>query len=121
MAVQQEELRLAEREVEEITRALASLVTFIFVVTGFVYATFRADLRGPRDAVAPPGARGPDDGDAPDAPDAPARDGGGGVEGVFGDARERGRIVDGGFSGAAGDLARTGGGRDGARSRAEGQ
>lgn len=30
-----------DTRVEEITRALASLVTFIFVVTGFVYATFR--------------------------------------------------------------------------------
>lgn len=30
-----------DTRVEEITRALASLVTFVFVVTGFVYATFR--------------------------------------------------------------------------------
>ncbi|WP_245161418.1 potassium channel family protein [Brevundimonas alba] len=30
-----------DTRVEEITRALAALVTFIFVVTGFVYATFR--------------------------------------------------------------------------------
>ncbi|RZJ25728.1 MAG: ion transporter, partial [Brevundimonas sp.] len=30
-----------DTRVEEITKALASLVTFIFVVTGFVYATFR--------------------------------------------------------------------------------
>ena len=30
-----------DTRVEEITRPLASLVTFVFVVTGFVYATFR--------------------------------------------------------------------------------
>lgn len=33
--------RYDDTRVEEITRALASLVTFVFVVTGFVYATFR--------------------------------------------------------------------------------
>lgn len=33
--------RYDDTRVEEITKALASLVTFIFVVTGFVYATFR--------------------------------------------------------------------------------
>jgi voltage-gated potassium channel len=35
-----------DTRVEEITRALASLVTFIFVVTGFVYATFRGSHAG---------------------------------------------------------------------------
>jgi voltage-gated potassium channel len=35
-----------DTRVEEITRALASLVTFIFVVTGFVYATFRGSHPG---------------------------------------------------------------------------
>ncbi|RZJ95882.1 MAG: ion transporter [Brevundimonas sp.] len=30
-----------DTRVEEITRAMAALVTFVFVVTGFVYATFR--------------------------------------------------------------------------------
>ena len=33
--------RYDDTRVEEITRALAALVTFVFVVTGFVYATFR--------------------------------------------------------------------------------
>lgn len=33
--------RYDDTRVEEITRAMAALVTFIFVVTGFVYATFR--------------------------------------------------------------------------------
>ncbi|WP_420470200.1 potassium channel family protein [Brevundimonas sp. FT23042] len=33
--------RYDDTRVEEVTKALASLVTFIFVVTGFVYATFR--------------------------------------------------------------------------------
>ena len=32
--------RFDDTRVEEITRALAALVTFVFVVTGFVYATF---------------------------------------------------------------------------------
>ncbi|MDP1777295.1 MAG: ion channel [Brevundimonas sp.] len=43
-----------DTRVEEITRALASLVTFIFVVTGFVYATFRdshAGISGYLDAL----------------------------------------------------------------------
>jgi voltage-gated potassium channel len=43
-----------DTRVEEITRALASLVTFIFVVTGFVYATFRgnhSDIHGYLDAL----------------------------------------------------------------------
>ncbi|WP_082525815.1 potassium channel family protein [Brevundimonas sp. Root1279] len=35
-----------DTRVEEITRALAALVTFIFVVTGFVYATFRGRHEG---------------------------------------------------------------------------
>lgn len=35
-----------DTRVEEITRALAALVTFIFVVTGFVYATFRNNHPG---------------------------------------------------------------------------
>lgn len=35
-----------DTRVEEVTRALASLVTFIFVVTGFVYATFRGSHAG---------------------------------------------------------------------------
>ena len=33
--------RFDDTRVEEITRALAALVTFVFVVTGFVYAAFR--------------------------------------------------------------------------------
>ena len=33
--------RFDDTRVEEITRALAALITFVFVVTGFVYATFR--------------------------------------------------------------------------------
>lgn len=33
--------RFDDTRVEEITRALAALVTFVFVITGFVYATFR--------------------------------------------------------------------------------
>ena len=33
--------RYDDTRVEEITRAMSALVTFIFVVTGFVYATFR--------------------------------------------------------------------------------
>lgn len=43
-----------DTRVEEITRALAALVTFVFVATGFVYATFRArheDLHGYLDAL----------------------------------------------------------------------
>lgn len=35
-----------DTRVEEITRALATLVTFVFVVTGFVYATFRDNHPG---------------------------------------------------------------------------
>ena len=35
-----------DTRVEEITRPLASLVTFVFVVTGFVYATFRGSHPG---------------------------------------------------------------------------
>lgn len=35
-----------DTRVEEVTKALASLVTFIFVVTGFVYATFRGSHPG---------------------------------------------------------------------------
>ncbi|MEJ6789588.1 potassium channel family protein [Brevundimonas sp. BR2-1] len=38
--------RYDDTRVEEITRALASLVTFVFVVTGFVYATFRGSHPG---------------------------------------------------------------------------
>lgn len=33
--------RFDDTRVEEITRALAALITFVFVTTGFVYATFR--------------------------------------------------------------------------------
>lgn len=33
--------RYDDTRVEEVTRAMAALVTFVFVVTGFVYATFR--------------------------------------------------------------------------------
>ena len=43
-----------DTRVEEITRALAALVTFVFVATGFVYATFRSrhpDLHGYLDAL----------------------------------------------------------------------
>lgn len=43
-----------DTRVEEITRALSALVTFIFVVTGFVYATFRghnSDIHGYLDAL----------------------------------------------------------------------
>ena len=43
-----------DTRVEEVTRALAALVTFVFVATGFVYATFRhdhPDLRGYLDAL----------------------------------------------------------------------
>ena len=43
-----------DTRVEEITRALAALVTFIFVVTGFVYATFRGrheEITGYLDAL----------------------------------------------------------------------
>ena len=35
-----------DTRVEEVTKALASLLTFIFVVTGFVYATFRGTHPG---------------------------------------------------------------------------
>jgi len=35
-----------DTRVEEVTRALATLVTFIFVVTGFVYGTFRGRHEG---------------------------------------------------------------------------
>jgi len=38
--------RYDDTRVEEITRALSALVTFIFVVTGFVYATFRGRHEG---------------------------------------------------------------------------
>lgn len=38
--------RFDDTRVEEITRALAVLVTFVFVVTGFVYATFRGRHEG---------------------------------------------------------------------------
>lgn len=38
--------RYDDTRVEEITRALAALVTFIFVITGFVYATFRGRHEG---------------------------------------------------------------------------
>lgn len=38
--------RYDDTRVEEITRALATLVTFVFVVTGFVYATFRGRHEG---------------------------------------------------------------------------
>ena len=43
-----------DTRVEEITRALAALVTFVFVATGFVYATFRghhSDIHGYLDAL----------------------------------------------------------------------
>ena len=43
-----------DTRVEEVTRALAALVTFVFVATGFVYATFRRDhpdLQGYLDAL----------------------------------------------------------------------
>lgn len=43
-----------DTRVEEVTRALAALVTFVFVATGFVYATFRGhhqDLHGYLDAL----------------------------------------------------------------------
>jgi len=43
-----------DTRVEEVTRALAALVTFVFVATGFVYATFRSrheDLHGYLDAL----------------------------------------------------------------------
>ncbi len=46
--------RYDDTRVEEITRALAALVTFVFVATGFVYATFRTrhpDLHGYLDAL----------------------------------------------------------------------
>ena len=35
-----------DTRVEEVTRAMAALVTFVFVATGFVYATFRYDHPG---------------------------------------------------------------------------
>ena len=38
--------RYDDTRVEEVTRALAALVTFVFVVTGFVYATFRGSHPG---------------------------------------------------------------------------
>jgi voltage-gated potassium channel len=38
--------RYDDTRVEEITRALAALLTFVFVVTGFVYATFRGHHAG---------------------------------------------------------------------------
>ncbi len=38
--------RYDDTRVEEITRAMSALVTFIFVVTGFVYATFRGRHEG---------------------------------------------------------------------------
>lgn len=38
--------RYDDTRVEEITRALAALVTFVFVITGFVYATFRGSHPG---------------------------------------------------------------------------
>jgi len=38
--------RYDDTRVEEITRALAALVTFVFVVTGFVYATFAGSHPG---------------------------------------------------------------------------
>lgn len=43
-----------DTRVEETTRALAALVTFVFVATGFVYATFRGhhtDIKGYLDAL----------------------------------------------------------------------
>ena len=46
--------RFDDTRVEEITRALAALVTFVFVATGFVYATFRGyhtDIHGYLDAL----------------------------------------------------------------------
>lgn len=46
--------RFDDTRVEEVTRALAALVTFVFVATGFVYATFRGrheDLHGYLDAL----------------------------------------------------------------------
>ncbi|HYC73332.1 potassium channel family protein [Brevundimonas sp.] len=38
--------RFDDTRVEEVTRAMAALVTFVFVATGFVYATFRNDHPG---------------------------------------------------------------------------
>jgi voltage-gated potassium channel len=38
--------RYDETRVEEITRAVATLVTFVFVMTGFVYTGFRGDAEG---------------------------------------------------------------------------
>jgi voltage-gated potassium channel len=38
--------RYDDTRVEEITRAMAALLTFVFVVTGFVYATFRGHHAG---------------------------------------------------------------------------
>ena len=46
--------RFDDTRVEEVTRALAALLTFVFVATGFVYATFRGhhgDLHGYLDAL----------------------------------------------------------------------
>jgi voltage-gated potassium channel len=46
--------RFDDTRVEEVTRALAALVTFVFVATGFVYATFRGhhtDIHGYLDAL----------------------------------------------------------------------
>ena len=46
--------RFDDTRVEEVTRAMAALVTFVFVATGFVYATFRGrheDLHGYLDAL----------------------------------------------------------------------
>lgn len=46
--------RFDDTRVEEVTRAMAALLTFVFVATGFVYATFRGrheDLHGYLDAL----------------------------------------------------------------------
>jgi len=38
--------RFDDTRVEEVTRAVAALVTFVFIVTGFVYSTFRGRHEG---------------------------------------------------------------------------
>ena len=43
--------RFDDTRVEDVTRAVGALVTFIFVVTGFVYATFGGRTDGPKDYV----------------------------------------------------------------------
>jgi voltage-gated potassium channel len=43
--------RFDDTRVEDVTRAVGALVTFIFVVTGFVYAVFGGAANGPKDYV----------------------------------------------------------------------